>query len=118
MMDLNDTQKKAIDVSKKIKEVMGDRISTTKIYDVVHETYQNYYAFKIGFISYDFFSTVFQYELDVIDCYIECGKHDCISLVKGKHCYSDTDLVDYFNKVKEELELRIPDKYLIAKGWK
>lgn len=114
-MELNDTQKKAIEISKKIINIMGERISTPKIYDVVHES--NHYAFKIGFIAYDYFSVVFQYELDVIGCYIECGKQECISLIKGRNCYSDSDLNAYFSEIKNELELRIPDKYLIAKGW-
>ncbi|MCD7742149.1 MAG: hypothetical protein LUI06_08100 [Ruminococcus sp.] len=114
-MEFNDTQKKTMEVSKKISEIMGDRISSTKIYDVVHES--NHYEFKIAFIAYDYFSVVFQYELDIIGCYIECGKQGCISLLKGRHCYSDTDFNIYFNEIKKELELRIPDKYLAAKGW-
>lgn len=32
-MELNDTQKKAVEVIKKISDIMGNRISTTKIYD-------------------------------------------------------------------------------------
>ena len=31
--------------------------------------------------------------------------------------YSDTVIEDYISKIKDELELRIPDKYLKAKGW-
>lgn len=114
-MELNDTQKKAVEVIKKISDIMGNRISTTKIYDIVHES--NHYEFKIGFISYDYYSVVFQYELDIIGCYIECGKQERISLIKGRYCYSDIDLNAYFSEIKKELELRIPDKYLMAKGW-
>ena len=33
------------------------------------------------------------------------------------NCYSDTVIEDYISKIKDELELRIPDKYLKAKGW-
>lgn len=114
-MELNDTQMKSIEASKKIKEIFGDRIGTPKIYDVVHEN--NHYQFRIGFTAYESFSVVFQYEMDIIGCYFECGRQDCISLVDGRHCYSDTDLEAFFKEVRTQLELRVPDKFLKAKGW-
>ena len=114
-MELNDIQMKAIEVSKKLKSTFGNRITSTKIYDLVDEA--NHYSFKIGFLAYNYFSVVFQYELDIIGCYIEGGNNACISLILEKHCYSDTNLDDYIAQMKNELEIRIPDKYLKAKGW-
>ena len=113
---LNDAQKKALEISRKIREIMGDRTVYHEIYDVVHEN--NHYEFKIGFVAYDYFSVVFQYEQGIVDCYIECGEQESIFLVKERGCYSDTDINDCFSEVKKEIELRIPDKYLVAKGWK
>lgn len=63
------------------------------------------------------FYVVFQYNLDIIGCYIEAGNNICIPLITDKNCYSDTVIEDYISKIKDELELRIPDKYLKAKGW-
>ncbi len=113
---LNDAQKKAIEISRKIREIMENRTDNHGIYDVVHES--NHYEFKINFIAYDYFAVVFQYEQGIISCYIECGEQESIFLVKDRGCYSDTDLNDCFSEIKKELELRIPDKYLVAKGWK
>ncbi len=113
---LNDADKKALEISKKIREIMGNRTDKQGIYDVVHES--NHYEFKIRFVAYDYFAVVFQYEQGIVDCYIECGEQESIFLVKGRDCYSATDLNDCFSEIKKELELRIPDKFLVAKGWK
>lgn len=115
-MELNEMQRIALSVSKELKKIFENRISYTNIFDVVDEP--NHHNFKIGFTAYDYFSVVFQYEQDIIGCHIEIGKNTFVPLLKEKHCYSDTDINSYFLKVKEELELRIPDKYLRAKGWK
>ncbi len=114
-MDLYDIHMEAIKVSKELKSIFENRITDTKIYDVVDVV--NHHSFKIGFLAYNYFSVVFQYELDIIDCYIESGKNACISLITENHTYSDTDLSSFIVKIKDELELRIPDKYLKAKGW-
>lgn len=114
-MELNNTQKKALEVSKIIRDTFENRVSSAKIYDVADDA--GYHSFKIGYIAYNYFSVVFQYEQDIIGCYIECGKNSCISLITDKCCYSDTDMHEYLSKVRNELELRIPDKYLKSKGW-
>lgn len=114
-MEFNNMQNKAIEVSGKLKTVFGNRIKDTQIYDIVDET--DHHSFKIRFLVYNYFSVVFQYELDIIGCYIESGNNACISLLSEKYCYSDTNIEDYALKLKDELELRIPDKYLKAKGW-
>lgn len=114
-MELNDTHKMALAVSERIGESFADRAGSTEIYDVVHQP--GHYAFKIKFLAFKYFVVVFQYELDIIGCSIECGTGDRISLVEGKRCYSDTDLNAYFAEVKNALELRIPDKFLAANGW-
>ena len=114
-MELNEVQLMAVNISKVLKTILNDRISSTKIYDLVDEP--NHHSFKIGFIAYNFFYVVFKYDLDIIDCYIEYGNSICIPLIVNKNCYSDTVIEDYISRIKEELELRIPDKYLKAKGW-
>ena len=114
-MELNNIQMMAVNISKKLKDVFGDRIANTKIYDVVDEP--NHHSFKLEFVAYNYFAIVFQYELDIIGCHIVLGNGRQISLVSGKQCLSDTDIEQYIHEVKREIELRIPDKYLEAKGW-
>lgn len=114
-MELNETHKKALEVSKTIRKVLPGRVSTTEIYDVVDVP--NRHEFKIKFVAYDYFVVIFQYELGIIGCAIECGKNHYLSLVDGQHCFSEVNLDEYFEEVKKNLELRIPDKFLKAKGW-
>lgn len=114
-MELNEVQLMAVNISKVLKTILNDRISSNKIYDLVDEP--NHHSFKIGFTAYNYFYVVFQYNLDIIGCYIEAGNNICIPLITDKNCYSDTVIEDYISKIKDELELRIPDKYLKAKGW-
>ena len=74
-------------------------------------------AFKIKFIAYDYFVVIFNYEQDIIGCSIEQGNSTHILLSKGKNCYSDKNIYEFFRKVDNELKLRIPDKFLEAHGW-
>lgn len=48
---------------------------------------------------------------------MQMGSDKYISLSCGHKCYSDTNMDVYLEEIKKELELRIPDKYLIANGW-
>ena len=40
-----------------------------------------------------------------------------ISVMNTHNCYSNTDMEAYIQRIVEELELRIPDKYLQTRGW-
>lgn len=114
-MQLNDTEKMAMEVSKTVRENLKGKVLSTEIYDVVDDA--DHRQFKIRFLAYDYFIVVFQYEQDVVGCAIEQGNNIYIPLVKGQHCYSSENLNVYFNAVSEELELRIPDKFLKNRGW-
>lgn len=114
-MELNDTYKKALYVSQILKSIFKEKISSSQIYDVVHE--KNHYEFKLKFVAYNYFVVIFQYELDIIGCSIVCGDGSAISLMNGKHCFSDENLNECFEEIRKNIELRIPDKYLLAYGW-
>ena len=105
-MKLNEIQLMAVNISKKFRDILGNRISSTKIYDVVDVP--DHHSFKIKFVAYNYFSIVFQYELDIIGCHIEYGNDVCIPLTSDKHCLSDTDIEHYILDLKDEIELRIP----------
>ncbi len=55
--------------------------------------------------------------MDIIGFSIEVGNGKLIRIINEHECYSDIDMDSYLRKVIEELELRIPDKYLKAHGW-
>ena len=104
-----------IDTGKKIKKIFGNKIRGIEYYDVVEEA--GHWSFKIGFFAYDYFYVVFTYELDVIGFSIEVGNGRLISVMNTHNCYSNTDMEAYIRRIVEELELRIPDKYLQTRGW-
>ena len=114
-MELNKMHEKALEVSRIIREVFRDRVKYTEIYDAADQ--DNYHGFKIRFMAYDYFGVIFQCEQDIIGCSLAMGNDFLIPVTEGQYCLSDTDLNKYFNDVKEMIELRIPDKYLKAKGW-
>ena len=68
-------------------------------------------------ILLDYFYVVFTYELDIIGFSIEVGNGRLISVMNTHNCYSNTDMEAYIQRIVEELELRIPDKYLQTRGW-
>lgn len=76
-----------------------------------------HWSFKIGFFAYDYFYVVFTYELDIIGFSIEVGNGRLIRVINTHNCYSNTDMEAYIRRIVEELELRIPDKYLQTRGW-
>ena len=57
-MELNEVQLMAVNISKVLKTILNDRISSSKIYDLVDEP--NHHSFKIGFTAYNYFYVVFQ----------------------------------------------------------
>lgn len=56
-MELNEVQLMAVNISKVLKTILNDRISSSKIYDLVDEP--NHHSFKIGFTAYNFFMLYF-----------------------------------------------------------
>ena len=104
-----------IDTGNKIKKIFGDKIRGIEYYDVVEEA--GLWSFKIGFVAYDYFYVVFTYELDIIGGSIEVGNGRFISVMNTHDCYSNTDMQVYIQRIVEELELKIPDKYLQTRGW-
>ncbi len=105
-----------MEIGRKIKQSFGNKIRGMEFYDIVEKT--GHWSFKICFIAYNYFSVVFSYELDIIGFSIEVGNGKLLSVINEHNCYSNMDMDSYLQNVIEELELRIPDKYLKIHGWK
>ena len=103
------------EILNQIKKIFGNKIRGIEYYDVVEEA--GHWSFKIGFFAYDYFYVVFTYELDIIGFSIEVGNGRLIGVINTHNCYSNTDMEAYIRRIVEELELRIPDKYLQTRGW-
>ena len=99
-----------------LDRVFAKRIGTCCMYDIVDEP--NHQTFKIDFKAYDYFAIEFDYENDLCEFFIVLTKEAKISLTKEPAVYSQiSDWDEYLKGVMEEIELRIPDKFLKAKGW-
>ena len=115
-MQQNDFNEIRMDIGRKIKNIFGNKIRSIEFYDVVEEA--GHWSFKISFFAYDYFFVVFNYELDIIGFSIEVGNGRLLSVTNTHNCYSNIDMDTYIQGIIEELELRIPDKYLESRGWK
>ena len=99
------------------------------IYDVVDVP--NHYILRFVFRVYDYYWVQFNYdnglcgfsidlgnELGFTDFYIAISKGIGISLPQKKYFFEEiTDWDSYLKEIMAEIELRIPDEYLKAKGW-
>ena len=115
-MELNETGKFAVETSQMIQTHFGKRMDDTCIYDIIDEP--NHHTFKLEFKAYDYFTIEFDYENDLCELFIVLTKEAKISLTKEPAIYSQiSDWDSYLRGVMDEIELRIPDKFLKAKGW-
>ena len=117
-MEDNKMLRLAEETREKIKSVFGDRITEHKIVDVVE--YPQYRAFRLEFIAYDYFFMLFNYDRGFCGFTISIGDRFGASLNKGNKPTFYSEIRDWDKYLKElmiEVESRIPDKFLKAKGW-
>ncbi|HFR3425704.1 TPA: hypothetical protein ACHU7U_000916 [Streptococcus suis] len=115
-MQLNNMDRLAMGLCDKIEAIFGDRAGTISIYDIVEDP--NHSAFKLKFMAYDYFGIQFSYELGLMGFSIVLNDQFGVSLSKHKYAYSEVeDWERYLREIMVEIELRIPDKFLKAKGW-
>ena len=99
-----------------VKRVFKDKINGIVFDDIVDEP--NHQTFKLDFKAYDYFTIEIDYENDLCEFFIVLTKEAKISLTKEPAVYSQiTDWDSYLKGIMDEIELRIPDKFLKAKGW-
>lgn len=110
--EFNDIKKK---IGRAIKDKFGNKIKGIEIFDVVDEP--SHWSFKIRFVAYEYFVVVFIYELDIIGFSLELNEGRYVSILNSHNCYTDINFDEYLEKVQDNLELRIPDKFLKAHNW-
>ena len=99
-----------------VKRVFKDKIDVIVFDNIVDEP--NHQTFKLDFKAYDYFTIEFDYENDLCEFFIVLTKEAKISLTKEPAIYSQiSDWDSYLRGVMDEIEIRIPDKFLKAKGW-
>jgi hypothetical protein len=109
-LQVNDVEKKLIS---ELELVFGNRLNNIK---VVESTDKPYTMLGIEFELYNFFGMRINYISGRFACTIIKGS-------TGFRLYSDNEKLNdelmksFMNEIKEQVELRIPDKYLIKNNW-
>lgn len=92
----------------------GKRFTDYIIGDVVNDS--EYGFFSIKFCAYNYFPMLFEYDRGRFACYIDFGTRK-IKLESSQKLWYNADFNIFFKEIRTQLELRIPDKFLVAKGW-
>lgn len=93
-----------------------DKIGKNFILEIYEESIQHG-RFQIEFNAYNYYICVVTYDGGRFGCSIKQGK-SYLNLDSKTKWYEEIELNSFFKEMKEELELRIPDKFLIRKGFR
>lgn len=113
-MQLNETDKKADFMVDKLIVFFGKKIDSIVIEDVIDVP--GHTSFSIKFVAYKYFPIRLNYDRGRFGCCISNGEIG-ISLENSQKWWDTADFDIFLEELKQEIELRIPDKFLKAKGW-
>lgn len=111
--------KKADEMSDIVVDILIQKFKNKmEDFEIFNITETPYKTFSIRFKAYDYFIVLFNYDKGVIGCSIQYGENSFISLENSQKWYEKADFDVFCKELKKQLELRIPDKFLEANGWK
>ena len=114
-MQTNNMLELARETRKIIRKVFTDKVETITAYDIDDEP--DHRAFKLNFAAYNYVWVEFDYENDCCEFFIVLNEA-CKQTICNRTKFSEiTDWDAYLTEIMKEIELRIPEKYLKAKGW-
>ena len=111
----NKTTQMASDFCDMIMERFGNRVNDISIFKVIDDN--NHREFRISFVAYEYYPVGLNYERGSFGCFLDFGRTG-VSLNSSQKWWDTADFDIFFDDLERELELRIPDKFLEAKGWK
>jgi predicted dehydrogenase len=92
----------------------GKKVSDFEVSDVIDN--QSHKTFTTACTAYDYFPVILTYEKGRFGCSIVFGKRT-IGLNSSQKWWDEADFAVFLKEMQEELELRIPDKFLKSHGW-
>ena len=114
-MELNNVESLADAFCDTLERVFGDKIVDIFIFDIDDEP--DHRTFKLNFAAYNYVWVEFDYENDWCEFFIVLNEA-CKQSLYSKTKFSEiTDWDAYLTEIMKEIELRIPEKFLKAKGW-
>ena len=114
-MQLNDTIRLARKITMNLRTNMKNKVEDCVIYDIVEK--DNNKSFNIDFEAYNFYEIKLSYKNNKIDWSIKFDDKTTIDIERDVIADSETNLNLFFEEMRKELEMRIPDKFLQANGW-
>lgn len=105
----------AKEVASSLRRYFGDRVTALAISNVIDD--RNHVEFSVLFEAYSFFPVIFNYDRGFFGFGIVYGDRAVGVEPLGGHWASFGEFRRVLEQLDEELRLRIPDKYLDAKGW-
>ena len=113
-MQNSNAEEIAINFINRLKSHFGSRVDEFSIYSITDDPYT---MFSIKFTAYSYFSIIFNYDRGSFGCCISNGG-DGISLKSSQQWYDKADMNIFLKEIEQQIELRIPDKFLKFYGWK
>ena len=105
-----------LEVIGRIERYFGDRASEVTICELVDVP--NHYILRLVFRAYDYYWVQFNYDNDLCGFSIVLNDEFGVSLENEMRSYmGTTDWDSYLKEIMAEIELRISDEFLKAKGW-
>lgn len=104
----------AKEIIKDLKSHFGNKIKTFSVYNLTDTPYK---MFNISFDAYNYFYIDLSYSRGSIGCSIPSGKYG-IELENSQKWYDKADMNLFCKELEQQIELRIPDKFLEFYGWK
>ena len=114
-MQTNNMLELARETRKKFRKVFTDKVETITAYDI--DDKPDHRTFKLNFAAYNYFWVEFDYENDWCEFFIVLNEAYKQSLYSKTKFSEIIDWDAYLTEIMKEIELRIPEKFLKAKGW-
>jgi len=102
------------EIMKKLDEYFREKVGG---FVISVETDTPYITFKIEFVMYKYFNVVLNYDRGSFGCSIINGSK-FVQLDNSQKWYDEADINLFFKELEQQIELRIPDKFLKYHGWK
>ncbi|MEC5425164.1 hypothetical protein QGM71_16885 [Virgibacillus sp. C22-A2] len=102
------------EIKNELKGYFKDKIGSFSIYE---QTDTPYTMFSMQFTMYNYFNIVLNYDRGAFGCAIINGEVG-ISLKSSQKWYDKADMTIFLKELEQQIELRIPDKFLEFHGWK
>lgn len=102
------------EMKKALKAHFKDQIGSFTIFE---QTDTPYTMFSMQFQMYKYFNVILNYDRGAFGCAIVAGDEG-IGLDNSQQWYDKADMNIFLKELQQQLELRIPDKFLEYNGWK